>query len=231
MSMDDDLDELTDEELLAEERALAAADRARASDHQLAGGAPMSLAWFAFIGGLIGVFASFQLVLADRAVLENPSAALSCDINPLIGCSAQIHGWQSKIIFGVPNALFGTAVFAMVAAVGLTMLAGARLSTWLWRVMVVSALIGFAFQIWFLYQSVSTLKLLCPWCMMTWAVVIVLGFQIIGRAAQAGHLPIPERFARFLCLERWLLTILYFVAVIAVIGVTMWSTWSLMLGI
>lgn len=226
----DELEFDSEGELLEEELALAALDTTRPSEHQRAGGAPASFAWTVLIGGLLGLVAAFQLALADRQMLVNPTAGLSCDINPFIGCSAQIESWQSKLIFGVPNAYFGIAVFAAVVAVGLALLAGARVSAWLWRVMVASALIGFAFQMWFLYQSVSVLERLCPWCMLTWAVVIAVGVQVIARAAQAGHLPLGERVSRALFRERGLITTAIVLVVLVVITVGFWHAWRLLIG-
>ncbi|MDN5559097.1 MAG: vitamin K epoxide reductase family protein [Ruaniaceae bacterium] len=226
-----ELDDLSDEELLAEELALAAADKARPSEHQLAGGAPASFAWLLVVGGAIGVLASIELVLAEMALLRDPASALSCDINPLIGCSDSLLAWQSHLLFGIPNAIVGAVIFGMVLGVGLSLLAGARFARWLWVVMSLAVLGGFAFVAWFLTQSITVFHVLCPWCMVTWAVVIIVGYQVLARAAQGGHLPLPERAARFLYLERWLLTIGTFVLILVAVGIGLWGAWRLLLGI
>ncbi|MDO5494266.1 MAG: vitamin K epoxide reductase family protein [bacterium] len=220
-----------DEDLLDEERELLALDRGRASEHQVAGGAPRDLAWMMVIGGIVGLYASLQLVMAEMTILRNPDAILGCDINPILACSTSLSMWQSQLLFGMPNALVGTAVFGLVIGVGLMFLAGARVASWFWQLMSLTVLAGLAFVAWFAYQSMANIRTLCPWCMVSWAVVIVVGYQVIGRAAQAGHLPVGEGASRFLFRERWLLTIATFAIIIALIIITFWTQWSLLLGI
>lgn len=206
-------------------------DPAAPTEHQLAGGAPRSFALLLIAGGLVGLVASIALVLSQIELLEDPNSILSCDINPLIGCSSSLLAWQSHLFFGIPNAVMGTAIFGMVLVVGLMFLAGARVGRWFWQLMVVAVLAGFAFVAWFLTQSITEFRTLCPWCMVSWAVVLGVGFPVIGRAAQAGHLPVGKKLSRTLYLERWLLLIGAVVVILAVIGVGLWGTWRIILGI
>lgn len=231
--LEDDLqdDDLQDDDLLDEERELYALDTSRPSEHQLAGGAPRSLAWMLLIGGILGIVASMELVLSEMELLENPDATLSCDLNPVIGCGASLTLWQSHLFFGIPNALVGVAVFGMVSAVGAMFLAGARVATWFWRLMCVAILGGLAFVAWFAVQSMTVIGYLCPWCMVTWAVVFVLAFEVLGRSAQAGHLPIGTGAARVLFTERRLFTVLAFLIVIVAAAVVFWNKWLLMFGL
>lgn len=223
--------DLDDDELLEEELALAKLDRTRPSEHQRLGGANRGFSWLLIIGGLIGVLASIELVLAEIALIEDPSASLSCDLNPFIGCSSSLLEWQSHLLFGIPNALIGVAIFAMVLGVGCAFLAGARLARWFWRVMCAVVLAGLAFIAWFLGQSLTVFGTLCPWCMTSWAVVIVVGVQVIARAAQAGHLPISQKLGRAIYRERWLITIGIFLLIILAIVIGLWGTWRLYLGL
>ncbi|HZK06277.1 MAG TPA: vitamin K epoxide reductase family protein [Actinomycetaceae bacterium] len=219
-----------DGELLDEERELLALDRFRASEHQLAGGATRGHTWMMIVGGALGVFSSIQLVLAEMELLGDPNAALSCDISPVVGCGDSLGLWQSHLLFGRPNAVTGIAAFGMVAAVGVVFLAGARVARWFWQLMAAVSLAGLAFVAWFEYQSLVNIRSLCPWCSVMWVVVIPLAFETLGRAAQAGHLPVGERVARFLFGERRLLTIATFLVVIALIVVAFWPQWRLLLG-
>ena len=61
------------------------------------------------------MLASIELVLSELKTLKNPHAALSCDLNPLIGCSDSLQSWQGHLLFGIPNSVIGTAVFALAA--------------------------------------------------------------------------------------------------------------------
>lgn len=224
-------DVLDDEELLEEERELLALDRFRPTEHQLAGGAPASFAWLYVIGGIVGLFASMELVLAEIALVRDPNAALSCDFNPAVGCGNSLTTWQSHLFFGIPNALVGTALFGIVIAVGLMFLAGARVRPWFWQLMSAAVVGGLAFVAWFAWQSISVFGILCPWCMVTWAVVIVLTWNTLGRAAQTGALPFGRGVCRTLCADRWLLTILSFVIVIAAIVIGLWPKWQIVFGL
>lgn len=220
-----------DEELLDEERELLALDHLRPTDHQLAGGAPLSLAWMFVLGGLVGLLASIELVLAELELVRNPGAVLSCDFNPAVGCGNSLSSWQSHLLFGVPNSVVGAGLFGIVIAVGVMFLAGARVKPWFWQLMSLAVLGGLAFVAWFAWQSIRVFGILCPWCMVTWVVVIVLAWQTLGRAAQAGHLPLGRGLARALAADRWLWTILTFLVFVVAIAVGMWPTWKLVLGL
>lgn len=219
------------EDLLEEELELLALDRTRASEHQLAGGAPRDLAWMFVVGAVIGLYASIQLVLSEMILLADPNANLGCDINPILGCGSSLTQWQSHLLLGLPNALVGTAVFGLVLGVGVMFLANGRVARWFWQLMSLAILGGFAFVAWFAYQSMANLRTLCPWCMVTWAIVIVLGFQVLGRAAQAGHLPVGAGLARVLHRERWLLTIGAFLIIIIAIAISFRTQLSILLGL
>lgn len=226
---DDDL--LGDDGLLDEERELLSLDRSRPSEHQLTGGTTPGHAWLMLIGGVIGLFASIQLVLSELQLLRDPDAILACDINPVVGCGESLSAWQSQLLFGMPNALVGTAVFGVVIGAGVMFVARARVARWFWQLMSLTVLGGLGFVAWFAYQSMANLRTLCPWCMASWAVVIIVGFQTLGRAAQAGHLPIGRSASRFLLRERWLLTVLTFLVIIVAAIIVFWTQWSMMLGI
>nr|NLD39944.1 vitamin K epoxide reductase family protein [Actinomycetales bacterium] len=222
---------LVDEELLEEERELLALDRSRPTPNQQDGGTTRDHAWLMIIGGIVGVFASIQLVLAEMQLLRDPDAVLACDINPVVGCGGSLTAWQSQLLFGIPNALVGTAVFGVVLGVGAVFLARGRMARWFWQLMSLTVLAGIGFVAWFAYQSMTDIRTLCPWCMVTWTVVIIVGFQTLRRAAQAGHLPGGHSLSRVLTRESWLLTVLTFVVLIAAIVVAFWTQWSMLLGI
>lgn len=75
----------------------------------------LSTSIFLFTCAIIGMLASIELVLSELKTLKNPHATLSCDLNPLIGCSDSLQSWQGHLLFGIPNSVIGTAVFALAA--------------------------------------------------------------------------------------------------------------------
>ena len=115
---DIDIDSLSDDEVEAY-IAEAESKKWKASERELAGGASFELSVVMLVTGLAGMWASFSLVTAERAMLQNPGGKLSCDLNPLIGCSGFFNSDYNTLLFGAPNALFGLMFFSGVVALGL----------------------------------------------------------------------------------------------------------------
>jgi len=221
-------DALSDEELLAEERALAALDTARPTEHQLAGGAPRGLGWLLTIGGVLGAWASVMLILSHQTLLRNPDAALACDINPIIGCGKFVLSWQSAVL-GIPNAIIGTMAFTVVTATGLVLLGGGRLPRVYWQLLMAGSVVAAVAITWFQYQAFTELGALCPYCLVVWTVTIPIVVNVIGRGVQAGHVPAPEGLRRFLVQDRALLITVWYAVVLVLIGVVFWDQWMLIL--
>lgn len=228
----DELDDLlTEDELLLEELELQRLDHARPTRLQLAGGAPTQFSWLLVACGLIGLWASVELVLTEMTWLEDPLASLGCDINPVLGCGTFLDTWQGHVLFGMPNALVGTAAFGALVAVGLMFAAGARVARWFWLLMSAIVTAGLGFVAWFAHQSMTEIGSLCPYCVVTWLVVIAVGVNVLARAAQARHLPVTERFARTLVTERWLIIASVYGVLVLLAIVVFWDKWKLVLGL
>ena len=97
--------------------------------------------------GILGWIAAFSLVLERINVATNPSATLSCDLNPFISCKSVMLTPQAAI-FGFPNALIGIAAFVAPIAVGVAILSGAKFAAWFWRTFAVGVTLGFVFVFW-----------------------------------------------------------------------------------
>lgn len=214
-----------------EDLDLAALDPFTPPEHQRLGGSGRALAWWMTLGGAVGAGASIELLVSEIHLVSDPQAQLGCDLNPLIGCSTSLLQWQSHLLFGLPNAAFGAALFGVLAGLGVALLAGARLASWLWQLMSVAMVGAVGFVLWFLYQSMTALGTLCPWCMVTWAVIIPAAFGIWAQTARGGHLPLPRAVVRTLYLERWLMGVILVVAILLAIVFGFWSKWLLVLGV
>lgn len=132
---------------------------------------PTGLAVFLTIAGAIGFAAAFALTLDKFALLENPDAQLSCNFSVLIGCSTNLSSPQGAV-FGFPNPLIGIAAWSVVITIGVALLAGARFPRWFWIGLNLGVAGALVFVIWLIGQSIFVLDVLCPWCMVTWAVTI-----------------------------------------------------------
>lgn len=217
-----------EDDLLEEERELAGLDTTRPSEHQLAGGAGPGLGWLLTVGGALGLWASMMLVLSERSLLRDPGASLGCDINPIIGCGSFILSWQSAAL-GVPNALLGTAAFAVLTATGLVLLGGGRLPRFYWVALMAGSAAAAVSITWFQYQAFADLHGLCPYCLVVWAVTIPVVVHVLARGLQAGHLGAPEGLRRFLVQERGILTAIWYAVVVVLIVVVFWDEWMLIL--
>ncbi|MGO7984296.1 vitamin K epoxide reductase family protein, partial [Rhizobium johnstonii] len=58
--------------------------------------------------------------------------------------------------------------------IGVALLARARFAAWFWIGFNVGVLGALALVIWLMSESIFVLGTLCPWCLVTWAVVIPL---------------------------------------------------------
>lgn len=148
---------------------------------------PISLAIVLIVTGAIGWYAAFALTLDKFAVLENPQADLDCNFSILVQCGVNLGSWQGSLL-GFPNPILGLGGFVAPIAVGVALLAGATFARWFWIVFNAGVLGAFAFILWLAYQSIFNLGTLCPWCMLTWAMVIPLFWTLTLANARAGRL-------------------------------------------
>jgi uncharacterized membrane protein len=146
---------------------------------------PWALAVFLIVTGALGWWAAFSLTLDKFAILADPEADLSCNVNPLVQCGANLTAWQGSV-FGFPNPLIGLGGFVAPIAVGVALLAGARFATWFWIAFNVGLAGALAFVGWLIGQSLFVLGTLCPWCMLVWSVTIPLFWVVTIRNAREG---------------------------------------------
>jgi len=149
---------------------------------------PTGLAIFLVIAGAIGFAAAFALTLDKVHMLEDPNAQLSCNFSVLIGCSTNLASWQGAL-FGFPNPLIGLAAWSVVITIGMAILAGARFGRWFWLGLNVGVAGAMAFVIWLIFESIFVLDVLCPWCMVTWAVTIPAFLAVTLYNLKLGHIP------------------------------------------
>lgn len=150
---------------------------------------PVVYAVWLIIAGVIGWFAAFQLTIDKFMLLENPEAALSCNVSVMIQCGKNLDSWQGEL-FGFPNPILGIAGWMAPIFVGVALLAGARFPRWFWATFGAGVLLAFVFVCWLIAQSLyaSNLGVLCPWCMLTWSVTIPTFFATVLHLIRNGTL-------------------------------------------
>ena len=154
------------------------------------------------VAGIVGWLASGQLVLERLALYADPGYITSCDLNPFVSCGEVFRTWQAAV-FGFPNPLIGLVGFAVVITTGMAVLAGARLRRWYWLGLQAGITLGAAFTVWLWFQALFVISILCIYCMLVWAVMIVLTVFVTARNAARGVLPVPAPAARLLTDWAW----------------------------
>ena len=156
---------------------------------------PTVLAIFLIVAGIIGFYAAFQLTLDKIAVAENPHAQLSCNVSVLVGCTKNLLSWQGSL-FGFPNPLLGLAGWTATIAVGVGILAGARFAKWYWMLFNLGVVGALALVIFLISQSILVLDILCPYCMVTWAVTIPTFWAVTLYNLKEGNIPVTASVRR-----------------------------------
>lgn len=220
------IDEMSDEEVAEYLRQADEKRTAVPSEHQIAGGAPLPYALLVFVCSLIGMGASIGLLLSERSLLSNPDKTLSCDINPLVGCSDFLTSQYNTAFFSVPNAVWGLAFFSAMAALSVAWLAGAHFSTWLWRLICVGMVGASAWLVWFWYVSFFVKGSMCPFCLVIWCVTIPLVIHTWIRAVQGGHLPCTPQLRSILVHWRWAIVLVVYLCVFALAYFTIGDKFS-----
>lgn len=208
--------------------AIEAFEQSGKSAWLTATGASSRYAWLLIIGSLIGIAASWELMVSELKLIREPLANLSCDISPLVSCGDSLNVWQGNLL-GVPNSFVGAMAFAVLLFAGVLLASGGRLPRWVWWAMTAGTVGGITFVVWFLIVSITVFGKLCPFCMLVWAVTIPIGAATWGEAARRGHLGLSRAAAGRLYEARWLIAGAMYMAVIITVLVAFWDGWVAML--
>jgi uncharacterized membrane protein len=141
---------------------------------------------------VIGFFAAFRLTVDKVGTFIDPAMVPSCNFSLLVQCGVNLKSWQGSL-FGFPNPLLGVGGWIAPLIVGIMILAGVRFARWFWIALNVGIVSALALVVWLIYQSIFVLSTLCPWCMVTWAVVIPSFWLVTLYNLKSGHIPLPPR--------------------------------------
>ena len=187
---------------------------------------PVALAVFLVIAGALGLLAAWELSVEKVLVLADPEHVPNCNVGVLVGCSTNLASWQGSV-FGFPNPFIGMMAWPVVITIGVAILAGAVFARWFWIGFNVGVAGALVFVGWLIAQSIYVLDVLCPWCMLTWAVTIPLFWVVTLRNAAEGVFGSAlQRVGR--ALRPWVVPITVFcylvVALLAQVQLDVWRT-------
>jgi uncharacterized membrane protein len=180
---------------------------------------PTALAILLIVAGAIGLWAAFMLTVDKFDLLANPDAQLSCNFSVLVSCSTNLNSWQGSLL-GFPNPLLGLGGWTATIAAGVGLFAAGRFARWYWLLFNLGVVLALALVIFLITQSLTVLNVLCPWCMVTWAVTIPTFWAVTLYNLKEGHIPVGERARKlFASLYGWvpLITIVSY-AIVAVLA-------------
>ena len=170
---------------------------------------------------LLGLFSSVMLLQSELDVLADPAANLICDVNPLIGCSSSLLSPQAHLL-GLPNSALGLAAFGALLALGAVITFRGTLPNIIWWGLSVGVIGGLIFVAYFLFQSVTVFRTLCPYCMLTWVATLGALPLVLGAAGTTGALGTGLTSAgRSTLRYSWAITLVLYLLVILVIVVTL----------
>ncbi|WP_081709978.1 vitamin K epoxide reductase family protein [Arthrobacter sp. 35W] len=170
--------------------------------------------WLLVVTGAISWLAAGILVLERLELYKNPNAITSCDINPWIACGTVMKTPQAAL-FGFPNPLIGVAAFAVIITTGMVLLSGAKLARWYWIGLQIGVTLGMAMIVWLWSQALYVIGVLCPYCMVVWAMMIPLFAWVTVRNVLNGVIPASPGVKKFLAEWTWIIIGLLYLGVIA----------------
>ena len=181
-------------------------------------------AWIFVVGGIIGIFASIELIIQKIAVLSDPDFVTNCDINPILSCGSVISTEQASL-FGFPNPVLGVIGFTIVIMFGALLFTGVELPRLMWLGLNFGALAGMVFVIWLVSQSLYAIGALCPWCMVVWAVTIPIFWQVTTDNLASKRLSLGSGLSEIIVTLKWILIAGSYLIIMALIFVRWQDFW------
>jgi uncharacterized membrane protein len=183
------------------------------------------------IGGLIGFVAAFVLTVEKIELFKNPNYVPTCNLSPLLSCGSVMKTHQAAA-FGFPNSLIGMMGFAVVTTIGMILLAGvdaSKVKRWFWLGLQAGTIFGIGFVTWLQYQSIFTIKALCPYCMVVWTVMIPIFLYTTLYNLRTGVIPTPgslKKFVAFLQRHHGDILVVWYGLIIFIILNHFWYYWK-----
>lgn len=169
------------------------------------------------VASAVGFFAAFRLTVEKVATLTAPDIAPSCNVSVLVQCGKNLVSWQGSLL-GFPNPLLGIMGWMALFMIAVLIIGGVTLPRWFWITQSIGITAALAFSIWLIIQSIFVLGTLCPWCMVTWAMVIPIFWLITLHTLKSGYFSSSQVVKRAAAAAYGfvpLITLLCFVAVAA----------------
>ncbi len=194
------------------------------TEQEINSGSYRQTAWILAVGGIIGIFASIELIIQKIAVLSDPDFVPNCDINPILSCGSVISTEQASL-FGFPNPVLGVIGFTIVIMFSALLFTGVEMPRLMWLGLNFGALAGMVFVIWLVSQSLYVIGALCPWCMVVWAVTIPIFWQVTTDNLASNKLSLGNGISEIIVTLKWILISGSYLIIMALIFVRWQDFW------
>ena len=179
------------------------------------------------ICGGVGLVAAFILAVEKLRIVEDPSYIPTCSINPILSCGSVMTTDQAEA-FGFTNPFLGIAGFAIVGALGMALIGGARLARWNWLALQAGLTFAVVFVHWLIFQSVYEIEALCPYCVVVWVVTIIAFVYCTLQNLAQRNLAVPDQVrgaTDFAVQYHGVILTAWFGVLIVLIGEAFWDYW------
>jgi uncharacterized membrane protein len=186
--------------------------------------ASRSFAWLLIVTGAAGLLAAWVITIDKFKLLEARVAGETytpgCSLNPIVSCGNIMESDQASA-FGFPNPMLGLVSYAVVIAIGVSALSGARHRRWFWLGLQGGTLFGVGFCTWLMYQSLYVINALCLWCSLAWVATILMFWYTLVHNLRLGIIPAPDGLKRGVLEFHWALPVVH-VGIIGMLILTRW---------
>ncbi len=205
------------------QRRGGAAEAGRREDGAV--GAGRGLGWLLVVTGAAGILAAWVITIDKFKLLEDPGFQPGCSLNPVVSCGNIMKSEQASV-FGFPNPMLGLVTYAVVVAIGVGVLAGARYRRWYWLGLNAGMLFGVGFCTWLMYQSLYEINALCLWCCLAWVATIVMFWYVTSHNVRSGVVPAPAGVRTFFAEFTWVLPVLHLGIIGMLVLTRWWDFWT-----
>lgn len=192
---------------------------------------PLIATWI--IGGILGWFAAFSLVIERIHVAANANALASCDLNPILSCKSVMLSEQASL-FGFPNPIIGLFAFFAPIFVAAAVLAGGKFKTWFWQIFMAGLTGGFIFVLWLATQTIYSINAICLYCIVAWIGMIPMFWSTLFWLIHEDIIQAPVRFTNLFDAAHkrsWIFTVVTELVIATAILTHFWDRIGLMLSI
>ena len=113
--------------------------------------------------------------------------------------------------------------------IGVAVLAGARFQRWFWVCTWLGTVAGVGFLHWLLFESLYSIGILCPYCLLDMVGTIPLFFYTTMYCLKQGVLPLSPRGRRTLNTVQefhWVFPVTWYLVLALLILIRFWSYWK-----